>query len=138
MSITKKILLGTLAIGIGGAGYYVGTWARSQPTKATVELEPISHKENASSNNKQLNKAKDANSTSKQTKNKTDDHKNHQDVVGKRNKSSRHTNKSLFLTGRNTKQEYSPQLIKRANQIYKHRTNLSFRQCLALARKEND
>lgn len=157
MKITQKALLGVLAIGIGGAGYFVGTLTRSQPTKATVELEPTSHKENTSSSDKQSSndkqsshdkqstKAKDSNSASKQTKDKTDDHKNQQpqtstrkDVAGQNDKSNKHANKRLFLTGKNTEQEYSPKLIKHANEIYKHRTDLSFRECLELARKEID
>lgn len=140
-NIGKKIFLGTLAAGLGCAGYVVGSITRTQPTKATVEVEQPNKNDNHSTTNQQTTPDDYTISKNKQTKNKSEnqtDKKDHADSQSNEKSNQSKNKQELFLTGKKSKREYSPELIKRANQIYKHRSNLSFRECLDLARKENN
>lgn len=183
----NKVVLSLCALGLGGAGYLIGNLIRSQPTKATIEVEPVTKATTGQAKNKQqaaakANKAKNATKDKQQaTENKTDkqkqstgqtqnkqqdehaaktpaDHKSQapttkfdtqtNDDSENKHKSARHSSqqkqssvtkpkRQLFLTGKKTKQQYSAETIKRANQIYKHHPEWSFKACLKLARKDD-
>lgn len=165
----NKVVLSLCAVGIGGAGYLIGNLIRSQPTKATIEVEPVTTAAGQAKNKQQTAKVNKTEPHSKQAadqgqaEKKTDKQKQaakkqtpatKSDTQTSDNSENKHKparqmpqqkqapvtkpKRQLFLTGKKTKQQYSAETIKRANQIYKQQPELSFKACLKLARKDNN
>ena len=163
MSLVKKVILGCCAIGAGCAGYLLNRYGlnntiHGQSTDATVEVEAVDTKpktntsvassESSTSKNNKASKMKPhisnfnkAESNKSVPKKKSEPESNkksdNESIVRKEQARAKRKAKRrrLYLTGRKTTKQYSASEIKRANQIYKHRSNLSFSECLRLARK---
>lgn len=154
MSLVKNVVLGCCAIGAGCAGYLLNRYGlnntiHGQSTDATVEVEAVDTKPKANTNAASGESSTSKNNTSKMKPhisnfNKAESNKSvpkkksdnesivHKEQARAKRKAKR---RRLYLTGRKTTKQYSASEIKRANQIYKHRSNLSFSECLRLARK---
>lgn len=162
MSLVKKVVLGCCAIGAGCAGYLLNRYGlnntiHGQSTDATVEVEAIDTKPKANTSAASGESSTSKNNTSKMKPHISNFNKAESNKSVPKKKSELESNKKsdnesivrkeqarakrkakrrrLYLTGRKTTKQYSASEIKRANQIYKHRSNLSFSECLRLARK---
>lgn len=168
----NKVVLSLCAVGIGSVGYLIGNLIRSQPTKATIEVEPVTtaarqaknKKASKTDQQKQDDKANEfaeqhaqrlrdhilynqkhafepqtpaSKSDTQTSDNSENKHKPARQTPQQKQAPATKPKRQLFLTGKKTKQQYSAETIKRANQIYKQQPELSFKACLKLARKDN-